>query len=1257
MKAVYRQNICNSFAGKGNTMKKLLVKIIAVTSVISMLAALFCGLTVSGAASDWYASVGNPGLSDSGEGDFCSFSVNASAAVSTKKNVNLLEKDIVLNSLSIADGYWGLLGFRTQTSESNGLVSDPAKGKLPLLIEPKNGFYRLFFWKDNRGYDLGNLPFSDEYTIRILKKSSDSYAVQINDKIFTHSFIDEYGKKGFFKKSYVSLYASNWMKGNVGISEHLWDCDTAEPMPVVYQHSGEVNVESEAAESVFYSRNQYDFSENKLEISDVSLSSGGKFSVCLNKNSAGFSENTLSNGNILSFTLSEADENIEIALNLPTPVIIGSIPRSDSYDIRIAENGGEYALKVNGVILSANSAIEKFAKSEPQAYAAVKAYGKFKARLLICRSEWYQYCGSGKAQVRPNSDGSRYIYVTAGQNVVSPQKYDLFKTGIKISNLVVPEINTLSHGALIYLGKSLSKHAPCAASSDAVSLLIEKTESGTAFSILNSNGGKKVLLGTVAEADEYSIKFIKRYKRWVLAVNDVYLDVSVKTDAESLTAAKNISDFLGDGGSLPAYIAFAANNFAGGDIDVFAFEPPEDPEGFLVITDAGAYNAPGNENDGYSLKETGRVTVLTNNIYNQTEYSLFAARKSGADRFIFWISKTDASDRNFEVLGEKRNAERFVFVIEPDGGEKAKISAAADDISSLAQLGVIAYDWSRKHAYDVRKAQDGNWYFAIDAETVRDKAINALNEFMNSNTSGELFYGLSSETGLELSVLKISDSPVTPNPIDEPGWKYFSDTHGELPLEADGTYSVSKPDKQIFAFTNGTYDITKTSVSLKVNSVKDWFYFSISTTGIEDSNPLPSGNKKPNRAAFVIVPQSNFKRAQINIWSSNFQGGLVTLDTMDYDWNEPHTFDVRMGSDGHWYLWVDNIMKSSAVSPMLDSFIERNGTSALRYGIGGFGGLDAEQIKITEQTPGDNYIDEGGWNCYNGVGGSFSGNQKTGYSCKIQSGAFAYTKLAYDMNKTAVSLKIDDIGGWLYFCVSDTGESNDYLPVGAGDTVNKVVFVITPYGMNAQFGHWAADGKSSTVSVITSYEFDWYGSEHTFDIRRSDDPEDENWYLCVDGRLLMNRVSGVLNQFIQTHSGQQLHYGIGGYTAFAASNINIVEKPKLQTGGESGGETVEIVGDYDFDLDFDNFDDDINYSPDGDFSFDDDGITDAGQDPRELLEKVNIRKRRLIKRAHGIIFEKWEIALMIAGGAVLLGGAGFAAVLLFKRNKRRKLRS
>ena len=1238
-------------------MKKQMIKIIAVTAVVSMLAALFCGLTVSGAASDWYASAGNPGLSDSSDGDFCSFSVNASAAVSTKKSINLLEEDIVLNSLSIADGYWGLLGFRTQTSGSNNLSSDPAKGKLPLLIEPKKGYYRLFFWKDNKGYDLGNLPFSNEYTIRILKKSNDSYAMQINSKVFTHSFIDKYGKKGFFKNSYISLFASNWMKGNVGISEHLWDCDKAEPMPIVYQHSDGVDFETEAEESVLYSKNEYDFLENKLEISDVSLSATGKFSVCLNKNSAEFLENTPSNGDALSLTLSESDGNVEVTLNSAVPVILGIISHSDIYSIWIDENDGKYGLKINGTVLSENSAIDKFAKSEPQSYVAVKSYGSFKASLLVCRSEWYQYRGNGKAMVRPNADGSRYIYVTAGQNVVSPKKYDLLKTGIKISNLVIPEINTLSHGALIYLGKSLSNQAPCVASANAISLLIEKTKSGMAFNILNSNGGTKVLLGTVAESDEYSIKFIKRYKRWVLAVNDAYLDINIKTDSESLTAAENISDFLNASEKLPAYIAFAANNFAGGDIDVFSFEPPEDPEGFSVITDSGVYNASGNENDGYSLKETGKVTVLTNNIYKQSEYSLFATRKNEADKFTFWISKTDAADLNFEILGESRNKERFAFVIEPaDGAVKAKISVADENFSSLMQIGIIDYDWSRKHAYDIRKAQDGNWYFAIDAEILRDKTINSLNEFMNSNIYGELFYGLGSENGFDLPVLKIAESPVTPNPIDEPGWKYFSDTRGELLLDADGTYSVSKPDKQIFAFTNGTYDITKTSVSLKVNSVKEWFYFSISSTGIEDSNPLPSGNKKPNRAAFVIVPQSNFTRAQINIWSSNFQGGLVTLDTIDYDWNEPHIFDVRMGTDGHWYLWVDNIMKSSAVSHMLDSFIERNGTSALRYGIGGFGGLDAEQIKITEQIPGDNYIDEGGWNCYNGVGGRFSGNQKTGYSCNIQSGTFAYTKLTYDIDKTAISLKIDDIGGWFYFCISDTGESTDYLPVGAGDKVNKVVFVITPYGMNAQFGHWAADGKSSTVTFITSREFDWFGSEHTFDIRRSDDPEDENWYLCVDGRLLMNRVSGVLNQFMQTHSGQQLHYGIGGFTAFAASDINVVEKPKLQTGGDFSNETVEIIGDYEFDLDFDNLDDTVDYGYNDDFSFEDNDIVDAPQDPRELLEKVNIRKRRLIKRGHGIIFEKWEIALMIAGGAVLLGGAGLTTVLLIKRKKRKKLR-
>lgn len=1252
-------------------MKKLYKRLLAI--VVAMVLLVSNVIIISQAASNYWESVkGVATLDDINNGDFCKFSVNSSCSASTKQAYNMLDEYIVLKNVKIPNNYWGFIGFSVQ-KPTTWFYSDIDNGRMGFLIYPiSTGGYRVRLLVPGAEITVAEIPTEEIYTLSFAK-INEQYNMIINGVVYKNTQMSNFIKK-YGESVYINLSASNYFNGAVKIGDIGWEYPKGlTNIPKLYcDVSGSVNATLES-DAIVNTTQKIDWNTELLSVEGAEfLDEEQVVSIVLNKSGKELEHSSSAeNGDVIHLRLiNKSEDSISVNIYDGTLKELGVISKAPEYNFSFICKNDTYCLQINDTIFTEeifNSFMTLNATNNTQAgksFVAISSENLFAVKLGVWKSSWQQNASDKEAKITITDDGYSAISLNSIQAAVSPKAYDILTNEITIRN--ISNISG-SYVAYVDLVKTLNKRGPSVANDQILTLVFQKNNENIDLFVISSTGAW-CKIDSFAITDECKIKIVNYNNSYYFAING-----KICKNINNI-AYNNLQTFIGKGSACISYIGFNCNNTAKAEFKVKKYVP-ELPifEGFKVFSGTGTYDAIGNEETGYTVTDNNAVYAFSNPSYDVTQKSL-SAKISGVNGYLWFAVSLDCESGNYLQTGNANDINKVVFIITPkEENTKAQISYwNADGSGDEKVITTIPFDWSVNHTYDVRQGDDEQWYIAIDNKLIYGVTSKVLTSFMNNNVKKYLHFAIGGNSGFSVEELKVLDQIPGDTSTDSTGWKYFaSSVTGDLPGDEAKGYSVVSPSGNFFGFTVKRWDVTKKAVSLDFEKVGDWFGFYLSATGASDSNVFPTGaGKDVNRFAFIITPKVNNTRAQISYWNANGNGGEGVIELKAFDWDGVHTFDVRKGSDGHWYICVDNELITGITSQVLDEFMEIHSNEKLRFGIGGFNGaFEVKNLKIVDQGEADTKVNTEGWRYFSSSGnGNMVGNDDEGYSTSLETGdLYALSRQKYDMNTTAISFKIEDVRNWIWFSVS-TKDTSDVNPLPSGDAseISRYVFIITPKfsATHAQFSFW--DTESRRETVIVTRQFDWY-SEHTLDVRYNAD--EGHWFLCVDGIVLMKGHSEVFDEFMSIHKDEELHYGIGGSGCFGVSNLKIVEKPKSKENIlDDSDETIDNSGnvdiDYEFEFSSDNIDSDSDFYNDGmfdentnDFEGEIDGIDiDEQKDPHEGMVQARIKKRRLVQKGHGIIFNTFEKIAMIFGAVVFVGGIISAIILIVRKVKSKRLK-
>ena len=686
-------------------MLKYIKKAIALVTVLTVSATLFLGIGVSAASSFWTATSGNPALNDLDDG-YTYVRVDAGAPAATNDKYDFEENSLFIRNFDLPEKtYWGIIGFTEEPSGSAN-TSRPDDGFLALMIkgnDSNTNNFQLFFWNGSAQLELGNINRSENLFLRFVKLES-GYALQVNERLITHDYITRYCNKGYHKNARISAFAFSYMVGDFKVMKSDWSAAKDTKMPAIYKSAEGMYSVRNADGGKVYSDTKIDFATQAFKLDNCTLENGKRLTL-------GFdADESLAKSE--DFTLGFEQSGGEITVYAGS-ASIGKIPAANKIELSFSKKNNKYAAVVNGKVLNTDNAINNVLQKGREYYITATLPEAFSADFTFAELFWSQFAGPDGAVITLNDNNANHVELTTGQNVKAPGMYDLFTTGITISNLDIPDSASSAGGAYIYFGKTLEKSAPCAASEDAITLLIEKTAGNVTFYLLNSDNGARAPIGTMPAAKEYNISFSLVQKSRTLRVNDTHFRLNKLKGEASALVAGDIDKFLGYADENLVYIGLSAEGYAKADVSLFEFVRPVIPTGVSVYSDKKVSAAKGDDESGYTAKSSKEAYLVTNTVYEPYLYALNVRLNSVKGAVYFALSTTDVSDTSFYVCGDGKKVNRFGFVITPtDNNTKARIAYyGADGVKPVETvIDTVEFDWTGKHSFDVRKSENGNWY-------------------------------------------------------------------------------------------------------------------------------------------------------------------------------------------------------------------------------------------------------------------------------------------------------------------------------------------------------------------------------------------------------------------------------------------------------------------------------------------------------------------------------------------------------------------
>ncbi len=559
------------------------------------------------------------------------------------------------------------------------------------------------------------------------------------------------------------------------------------------------------------------------------------------------------------------------------------------------------------------------------------------------------------------------------------------------------------------------------------------------------------------------------------------------------------------------------------------------------------------------------------------------------------------------------------------------------------------YDTTHTFGF-VKKGE--NWYPTIDDDVLEYATDAKLNALLDSNE--KVYFIIGASGSYQFDDIKIVE--------EKQPWVVKSG-NGTIECTKDGICSVSEYRGSII--TSEAYDITQKDMSFNISELEgDWIRFGVVAADSDETA------RSVNAASQELIARLGQK-----FYISYFLGtGEDPITARKYDFNTRHTFGVRK-LDGHWYPAVDGEILNDKLNDAFDSFIEANKDKGMRFTIGSQVSFSATDIAIIDSVASSVKQPEG-WDYYGldstgATYGELEGNEQDGYELSVPEGwSFAYSNAKHDLSKTSVSFNLEDVGEWLYFAVSTKEAITRPEPMPNKDLEmpDHCVFILRPIDSHDKVvvGYWSPNHDGVEVPIRTVMT-DWY-SDHTIDIRQVG----ENWFICLDGRIIQTKSSPVFNSFMKANEGQPLHYVIGSLSpGLTLHNIKVIDQVPLAAEDETVYEDGTLDEDYGFDFsgdkNNDNDNDNDEWKQPSDDSNDDsqteiitgpeDPDSDDSSDevpPENQKVLARVKKRKLVSAGHGWIFTELEIAAMVAAGVIVLAGIAVSTVFIVRTVKKKK---
>lgn len=192
---------------------------------------------------------------------------------------------------------------------------------------------------------------------------------------------------------------------------------------------------------------------------------------------------------------------------------------------------------------------------------------------------------------------------------------------------------------------------------------------------------------------------------------------------------------------------------------------------------------------------------------------------------------------------------------------------------------------------------------------------------------------------------------VTYDPKDQDGYYRFDNC-----LNTDGAYAT----------TTKAYDITKNAFEWTSLSINHGSWFAISFTSDYTKEPLSATVSDKitfictmSNSDIVVQYWDNAKRLAVELQDPLFGNAMYSgFDIFNPD--KSHTYGMTKGSDGHWYLYIDNVLFDGKFYDTIDNFMENYGESSyVTFGAyKGFGGCFVRIVE-SEYSDGSVEIDSG----------------------------------------------------------------------------------------------------------------------------------------------------------------------------------------------------------------------------------------------------------------------------------------------------------
>lgn len=197
--------------------------------------------------------------------------------------------------------------------------------------------------------------------------------------------------------------------------------------------------------------------------------------------------------------------------------------------------------------------------------------------------------------------------------------------------------------------------------------------------------------------------------------------------------------------------------------------------------------------------------------------------------------------------------------------------------------------------------------FMNELFTPYEQSFPLLDNMMKTYNDKEFHFVIGGICGISLEDIRISDK--NGNTVEDVIWEPINPKNSNdyvLSKKESGVYNLHSSES-IFISTKATYSPYDYKLTLKLSSIKEWFYFCISLFDTKDGYIFLNRNQQNKMAVMFVIPEKRSTR--ISFWNNNIEKEWVVKKT-DFDWSKHHSFSIGKTENGSWTFMLDDTVVS-----------------------------------------------------------------------------------------------------------------------------------------------------------------------------------------------------------------------------------------------------------------------------------------------------------------------------------------------------------